>query len=112
MRTAPCGGHMAANMTYGVKRGHNLNVTINKNLNHYNKQNPGIFEVNLIKETSTITVVASAKLSDDNKPSLTNYTITVPVPSNVHDHHLVVQVIYKSNAHGLTFYQCSDISVH
>eukprot|EP01121_Diplochlamys_sp_Union-15-3_P016902 TRINITY_DN584_c0_g1_i2.p1 TRINITY_DN584_c0_g1~~TRINITY_DN584_c0_g1_i2.p1 ORF type:complete len:165 (-),score=36.96 TRINITY_DN584_c0_g1_i2:59-520(-) len=105
--TAPCGGRPQQTPDILLPAGGNVTIVFQKNLNHYQANNPGKFRITYEKPGQHGSFKLLKEIPDTDSPSLTLYSETVTLPTTPSDHALI-GVQYISNGPP-EFYQCSDI---
>lgn len=106
----PCGNRPAMKPTVGIVAGDVFEVVFQKNLDHYNKTNPGMFVVSIGENSADPKFQEIAMVQDSGTPSLHVYQLNVTFPKMMSDG-AVVQVKYVTNnaQAPAVFYQCADI---
>ncbi|XP_052714057.1 uncharacterized protein LOC128187678 [Crassostrea angulata] len=110
LTTGPCGGRQPGRDATFYGRGENITVTFMKNLDHYNKTNPGKFVISL-SERQTVAPKVLATVPDAGEPSLHIYSVKVMAPREPPNTMHFLQVTYEPNNAQApkAFYQCSDV---
>ena len=106
-----CGGRTSAGVKMAVKKGENMMVHFQKNLDHFDKSTPGMFQILMGKETAGTRLTPLASVPDTDAPSLTIYDVNVTIPTSfVSGEIYIMQVTYltKNPQAPAEFYQCSD----
>ncbi|XP_065897849.1 uncharacterized protein [Dysidea avara] len=106
----PCGGRKAMKPTVGIMAGVPYTVVFQKNLDHFNTADPGMFVVSVGENSASPTFKQVGMVMDSGTPSLHVYTMNVTFPKVMSDG-AVVQVKYVTNNKQApaVFYQCADI---
>jgi hypothetical protein len=104
----PCGNMKPERPQVQYQAGQNFTVVLQKNLDHYQANNPGEFLISFAMSPGA-PFSPIGFIMDTTAPSLSIYSITVVAPMTVTTMG-VLQVDY--NAHvPHHFYQCSDIAI-
>ncbi|GFN87059.1 hypothetical protein PoB_001356500 [Plakobranchus ocellatus] len=109
---SPCGGREERGTAISLMPHERFVVTFQKNLDHFNKTNPGYFSVSLMDpERPGAQPMELLKMNDSSDPALTLYSANVTMPAM--PGHKVMQARYVTNNPQAppAFYQCADIHI-
>ncbi|XP_062520531.1 uncharacterized protein LOC134195515 [Corticium candelabrum] len=107
----PCGHRPPEHPAVTYKAGATYRFTFQKNLDHFDKDHPGYFNVN-ITDTRGDHPITLKRITDTSAPSLTLYTVEVKLPNKPSPHAVLQVEYYTDNPHAPpTFFQCADITL-
>ncbi|XP_065191965.1 uncharacterized protein LOC135823061 [Sycon ciliatum] len=110
LTTGPCGGRHGGQPMVAVPSGETVNITFQKNLNHFNAEKPGHFAFAFGTEQK---LEAIGMTPDTNTSSPWLYEFPIDVPKVEKRETGVLQVTYvTSNPNApAVFYQCADVEI-
>ncbi|XP_065191975.1 uncharacterized protein LOC135823069 [Sycon ciliatum] len=110
LTASPCGGRPLGRPSVALPSGEKVNITIQKNLNHFNADKPGHF---LVSYGSDEKMQAIGMTPDTNTSSPWIYELSVEIPRTEKHEMGIMQVQYvTSNPNApAVFYQCADVAV-
>ncbi|XP_072175853.1 uncharacterized protein [Diadema setosum] len=111
--TGPCGGRGKGESFIGIRAGSKFLVAFQKNLDHFNKDSPGSFNVSVSFDNEK-TFKDIEMMPDTADPSLTLYYKNVTMPTGPVNQPGILRVIYetKNPEAPPMFYQCSDFMMY
>ncbi|XP_064597787.1 uncharacterized protein LOC135464212 [Liolophura sinensis] len=110
--TAPCGNTTASTPNLEVRAGGITRVVFEKNMAHFNKDNPGYYTISIGKEDGSLTELK--RFTDPGDPAIFIYSVDVTIPATLDaSQNYILQVKHtKNTGTGSPYlYQCADIGV-
>jgi len=107
---AYCGGRAMGPISSSYLTDSQLELTWQKNVNHYSSSTPGNFTVFFEDNESNALPLTLLVVPDDNKPSLTLYTYNITIPA-VATNSATISLAYFSNT-APTYYACADFAIY
>jgi hypothetical protein len=115
LTTGPCGGAATGHPTAVLSISMTKEVIVMKNLNHFNADDPGYFDVRLSPTPNSPSLnLDLGRVSDTNTSAPDLYTVPVVFPSSVTPvkHAVLLASYVTKNANApAAFYQCVDVEI-